>query len=71
MTTYGFAQPGDEMEILGLANMVFSMADAPIDFARTHPTVYGRPALPACMSWRAGGAHHRAGCAQARADTLE
>ncbi|NLD33526.1 MAG: GNAT family N-acetyltransferase [Clostridiales bacterium] len=43
MTDYGFARPGDEMEILDLANMVFSMADAPTDFVRLHPAVYSRP----------------------------
>lgn len=43
MTTYGFAQAGDEQQLLDLANMVFSMADEPTDFARLHPTVYGQP----------------------------
>ena len=43
MMDYGFARPGDEMEIVDLANMVFSMADAPTDFVRLHPAVYSRP----------------------------
>ena len=42
MTLYEIARPGDEEEILDVANLVFSQADRPHDFRALLPKVYAK-----------------------------